>query len=141
MSTNSINHVGYEDLRARPIVASIETKTESRTVEEAKAQLGMRVASQVARIEALARELATLGAKNPAAEARSGIMEKEMVSRGRRKSRGRGGRISQPHTQEPTPPPIFVIVRILLIFFHGLCFHSSMSIPKRGHASSLGLRP
>ena len=41
MSTDSINHVGYESLRARPIAVLIETKTESRTVEEAKVQLGV----------------------------------------------------------------------------------------------------
>ncbi|KAF2789398.1 hypothetical protein K505DRAFT_341299 [Melanomma pulvis-pyrius CBS 109.77] len=33
MSTDSINPVGYEGLRSRPIAVSIETKTESRTVE------------------------------------------------------------------------------------------------------------
>jgi hypothetical protein len=110
MSTDSINHVGYEGLRARPIAVSIETKTESRTVEEAKVQLGVWVAAQVARIEALARELATLGAKKPAAEARSGRIASEIFSRGRRKSRGRGGRMSQTQMQELTPPPTVVMV-------------------------------
>jgi hypothetical protein len=41
MLTDFINHVGCKGLRARPIAVSIETKTESRTVEEAKVQLGV----------------------------------------------------------------------------------------------------
>jgi hypothetical protein len=113
MSTDSINHVGYESLRTRPIAVSIETKTESRTVEEAKVQLGVWVAAQVARIEALVGQLNRLRAKKPAAEARPGRLESEMVARGRRKSRGRGGRMSrveQPQTQEPTPSPTVVMV-------------------------------
>jgi hypothetical protein len=110
MSTDSINHVGYEGLRARPIAVSIETKTESRTVEEAKVQLGVCVAAQVARVEALARELATLGVKKLAAEAQSGRSALGMVTRGRQKSRGKGGRMSQPQMQEPTPPPTVVMV-------------------------------
>jgi len=69
MSTDSINHVGYEGLRTRPIAISIETKTESRTVEEAKVQLGVWVAAQVARIESLAAQLA---AAKKAAEAGTG---------------------------------------------------------------------
>ena len=72
MSTDFINHVGYEGLRARPIAVSIETKTESRTVEEANVQLGVWVAVQVARIEALVRQLALFVGKKLAAEARSG---------------------------------------------------------------------
>ncbi|KAH8693443.1 hypothetical protein GQ44DRAFT_779910 [Phaeosphaeriaceae sp. PMI808] len=52
MSSESINYVSYEGLRTRPIAVSIETKTESRTVEEAKVQLGVWVAAQVAWIEA-----------------------------------------------------------------------------------------
>ncbi|PVH91768.1 hypothetical protein DM02DRAFT_606179 [Periconia macrospinosa] len=79
MSTDSINHVGYEGLRARPIAVSIETKTESRTVEEAKVQLGVWVAAQVARIEALVRQLASLVAKKPASEACSSRLESEMA--------------------------------------------------------------
>ncbi|PSN58927.1 hypothetical protein BS50DRAFT_641365 [Corynespora cassiicola Philippines] len=112
MSTDSINHVGYEGLRARPIAISIETKTESRTVEEAKVQLGVWVAAQVARIEALVRQLASPVVKKPAVEARSGRLESEMVTRGRRKSRGRGGRMpraEQPQAQEPIPSPTVVM--------------------------------
>jgi hypothetical protein len=41
MSTDSINHVGYKGLRGRPLAVSIETRTESRTVEDAKVQLGV----------------------------------------------------------------------------------------------------
>ncbi|OWY53979.1 bzip transcription factor protein [Alternaria alternata] len=59
MSTDSTNRVGYEGLRARPFAISIKTKTEVQIVEEAK----------VARINALMRQLAALGVKNPAAEA------------------------------------------------------------------------
>jgi hypothetical protein len=113
MSTDSINHVGYEGLRARPIAVSIETKTESRTVEEAKVQLGVWVAAQVARIEALVGQLAPLEVKKPVAEAQAGRLQSEMVTRDRRKSRGRGGRMSraeQPQTQEPTPTPTVVMV-------------------------------
>ncbi|KAF2245115.1 hypothetical protein BU26DRAFT_77053 [Trematosphaeria pertusa] len=113
MSTDSINHVGYEGLRARPIAISIETKTESRTVEEAKVQLGVWVAAQVARIEALVGQLAPLKVKKPAAEAQRSRLELEMVTRGRRKSRGRGGRMSraeQLQTQELTPSPTVVMV-------------------------------
>jgi hypothetical protein len=113
MSTDSISHVGYEGLRARPGAVSIETKAESRTVEEAKVELGVWVAAQVARIEALARHLAPHRVKKPAAEARSGRSKSELVTRGRRKSRGRGGRMSrakQPQVQEPTPTPTIVMV-------------------------------
>jgi hypothetical protein len=113
MSTESINHVGYEGLRARPIAVSIETKTESRTVEEAKVQLGIWVAAQVARIEALVMQLASLVMKEPAAEAWSSRLESEMVTRGRRKSRGRGSRMpraEQPQAQEPIPSPTVVMV-------------------------------
>ncbi|KAK7177462.1 hypothetical protein PSPO01_16490 [Paraphaeosphaeria sporulosa] len=48
MSTDFIIHIGYEGLRARPIAVSIETKTESRAVEEAKVQLGVWMAAQLA---------------------------------------------------------------------------------------------
>lgn len=113
MSVDSIIHVGYEGLRARPIGVSIETKTESRTADEAKLKLGVWVAAQVARIEAFVRQLAPLGVKKPAAEAQSGRLELEMVTRGRRQSRERGGRPSraeQPQTQDPTPSPTVVMV-------------------------------
>jgi hypothetical protein len=113
MSTDSINHVGYEGLRARPIAVSIETKTESRTVEEAKVQLGVWVAAQVARLEALVGQLAPLGVEKRVAVARPDRLESEMVTRGRRKSRGRGGRMSRadhPQTQELTPSPTVVTV-------------------------------
>jgi hypothetical protein len=112
MSTDSINHVGYEGLRTRPIAISIETKTESRTVEEAKVQLGVWVAAQVARIEALVEQLASLGVRKPAAEARPSRLESEMVTRGRQKSRGRGrmSRAEQPQTQEPIPSLTVVMV-------------------------------
>ncbi|KAF2034803.1 hypothetical protein EK21DRAFT_56234 [Setomelanomma holmii] len=52
-SSVSINHVNYEALKTRPIAVIIETKTESRTVEEAKVQLGVRLAGQVGRMEDL----------------------------------------------------------------------------------------
>jgi len=102
MSSESINHVSYEGLRTRPIAVSIETKTESRTVEEAKVQLGVWVAAQVARIEALIQQVAVLKANKHGAkrEARS-----ETDGRGRRKGRGKGGKISQSQTQQPTPTP------------------------------------
>ncbi|KAF2820911.1 hypothetical protein CC86DRAFT_304134, partial [Ophiobolus disseminans] len=64
MSTDSINHVGYEGLRARPIAVSIETKTESRIVEEMKVQLGAWVVAQVVRIEALERPIAPFGLRS-----------------------------------------------------------------------------
>jgi hypothetical protein len=99
MSTDSANHVGYVGLRARPIAVSIETKTESRTVEAAKVRLAVWVAAQVARIEALSRQLVSLAVKKPAAETWSGRLESEMVTRGRRKSRGRGGRM--PRAEQP----------------------------------------
>jgi hypothetical protein len=113
MSINSTNHVGYEGLRARPIAVSIETKTESRTVEEAKVQLGVWVAAQVVWIEALSRQLATLAVKKPAAEAWPGQLESEMGTRGRRKNRRRGGqmpRAEQPQAQEPISSPTVVVV-------------------------------
>jgi hypothetical protein len=58
-------------------------------------------------------QLAPLVVKKPAAEARPSRLESEMVTRGRRKSRGRGGRMSraeQPQTQEPTPSLTVVMV-------------------------------
>jgi hypothetical protein len=111
MSTDSINHVGYKSLRARPIAVSIETK--NRTVEEAKVQLGVWVAAQVARIDALVRQLAPLGLKNPASEAQPSRLVSEMVTRSRQNNRGTGGRMSraeQPQIQEPTPTTTVVMV-------------------------------
>lgn len=58
----SIDHVSYEALPTRPIAVSIETKTESRTVEEAKLQLGVWLAGQVARIKGLIQQVAVLEA-------------------------------------------------------------------------------
>lgn len=113
MSTDSINHVGYEGLRTRPIAVSIETKTESRTVEEAKVQLGVWVAAQVARIETLVRQLASVVVQKPTVEACPGRLESEMATRGRRKSRGRGGRMpreEQPRAQESIPSPSVAMV-------------------------------
>lgn len=145
MSTDSINHVGYEGLYARPVAVSIETKTESRSVEEAKVQLGVWVAAQVARIEALLGQLAQLEMKKPpAAEARLGRLELDMVTRGRRKTRGRGGRTlraEQPQTQEPTSSPTIVMVRVPVISSPRLYFHSSTSSLNRGRSFSPGSRP
>lgn len=61
-----MNHVSYEALRTRPIAISIETKTESRTVEEAKVQLGVWLAGQVASIEHLIQQTAVLGTTHSA---------------------------------------------------------------------------
>lgn len=47
---DSINHTPYFALRHRPIAVSIETKTTSRTEEEARVQLGIWIASQLNRI-------------------------------------------------------------------------------------------
>ncbi|KAF2802870.1 uncharacterized protein BDZ99DRAFT_576470 [Mytilinidion resinicola] len=99
MSSESINHATYEGLRIRPIAVSIETKTESRTVEEAKVQLGVWVAAQVARIEALIQQVAVLKANKHGAEREA---RSETSRRGRQKSRGKGGKISQ---SQPTPTP------------------------------------
>jgi hypothetical protein len=113
MSTDSIPHVRYKNLHDRPIAVSIETKTENRTVEEAKVQLGVWVAAQVARIEELVRQLAPLGLKNPAAEAQPSRLVSEMVTRSRRNNRGTGGKMSraeQPQIREPTPTTTVVMV-------------------------------
>lgn len=50
---SSINHTTYPSLRHRPIAVSIETKTISRTKEEAQVQLALWVAAQVYRIRHL----------------------------------------------------------------------------------------
>jgi hypothetical protein len=63
-STESINHIGYEGIRARPIAVSIETRTESRSREEAKVRLGVWVAAQVARIEAFMKQRSSLVEEN-----------------------------------------------------------------------------
>lgn len=54
----SINHTTHEGLQHRPIAVSIETKTESRPPGEAKEQLGVWIAAQVARIELLLNKTA-----------------------------------------------------------------------------------
>lgn len=105
-SSDSINHVRYEGLRTRPIAISIETKTESRSVEEAKVQLGVWLAGQVARIEALMRQVAVLQAGEQ--------LEEESTSKSETSRRGRGtSRAShsysrthmRTHAQLPTPTP------------------------------------
>ncbi|KAF2628859.1 hypothetical protein BU25DRAFT_447815 [Macroventuria anomochaeta] len=100
-SSESINHVSYEPLRTRPIAVSIKTNTESRTVEEAKVQLGVWLAGQEARIEALMQRLAILEASEHEAE---GEVGSRSCRRGRWESRA-----SQSHTpihiQQPTPTP------------------------------------
>lgn len=53
----SINHTAYYSLRHRPLAISIETKTETRTTEEAKVQLGIWVAAQIGRIRYLIMKL------------------------------------------------------------------------------------
>ena len=53
-SDESINATPYYSMRHRPIVISIETKTESRTQEEAQVQLAIWVAAQMQRIVAFA---------------------------------------------------------------------------------------
>lgn len=99
----SINHVSYEGLRTRPIAVSIETKTESRTVEEAKVQLGVWLAGQVARIEELIQQIAVLEAFELEEKEEVGI---ESQSTGQAEW---GSRVSHPpmgmRTQQPTPTP------------------------------------
>ncbi|KPM44076.1 hypothetical protein AK830_g2421 [Neonectria ditissima] len=58
-SSDSINHIPYPALRHRPIGISIETKTISRTEEEARVQLGIWAASQMNRIRHLGLEYDT----------------------------------------------------------------------------------
>jgi hypothetical protein len=101
-SFDSINHVRYEGLRTRPIAISIETKTESRSVEEAKVQLGVWLAGQVARIEALMRQVAVSEA--------DGRFEEESTSESgtskRRRVTSRASHShSHTHAQLPTPTP------------------------------------
>ncbi|KAK7423043.1 hypothetical protein QQX98_001333 [Neonectria punicea] len=55
-STDSINQTPYFSLRHRPIAVSIETKTISRTEEEARVQLAIWVAAQMHRIRELGRQ-------------------------------------------------------------------------------------
>ncbi|CBX91614.1 predicted protein [Plenodomus lingam JN3] len=73
MPSQSINHVSYDGLRTRPIAVSIETKTESRTQEEAKVQLGVWLAAQVARIEKLMQETVLLKANKHEAARQAGL--------------------------------------------------------------------
>lgn len=97
MSSKSVNHVSYEGLRTRPIAVSIETKTESRTVEEAKVQLGVWLAAHVARIEELIQEVVLLKANKPEAERDARL--------GNIRYRGKARMHSRPQTQTPTPSP------------------------------------
>lgn len=53
----NINHFQCDGLSARPVAVAIETKTESRTVQEAKVQLGVWVAAHIARLEKLIDDL------------------------------------------------------------------------------------
>jgi hypothetical protein len=64
MSTESINHVDYEGIRARPIAVSIKTRIRTGSMEEAQVRLGVWVAAQVARIEALMKQRASLVEEN-----------------------------------------------------------------------------
>jgi hypothetical protein len=57
---DSINHISHDGLRKAPIAVSIVTHTESQTADESKVQLGVWLAAQVARIEALARRCGQL---------------------------------------------------------------------------------
>ena len=57
--TQSINHTPYISLRHRPIAVSIETKTISRSEEEARVQLGIWVTAQVERIRSLIIQLSS----------------------------------------------------------------------------------
>ena len=98
MTSESINHVSYEGLRTRPIALSIETKTESRTVEEAKVQLGVWVAAQVARIEALIQRVAVLKANKHRAEIN---IRPETSRRGQKGTED--GSSSQLQKQQQTP--------------------------------------
>jgi hypothetical protein len=53
LTSMSINHFDQPAVRYSPLAVSIETKTDGRTIDEAKAQLGVWVAAHVARLEAL----------------------------------------------------------------------------------------
>ncbi|RMZ68309.1 hypothetical protein GMOD_00009914 [Pyrenophora seminiperda CCB06] len=81
-----------------------------KTMEKKRVQLGVWIAAQVARIEALIQEIAVLKANEHGAkrEARS-----EVSGRGRRKVRGNGGNVSQSELQmqHPTPTPTVDDVR------------------------------
>ncbi|KAF2626363.1 hypothetical protein BU25DRAFT_411764 [Macroventuria anomochaeta] len=99
--STSINHITYEALQTRPVAVSIETKTESRTVEEAKVQLGVWLAGQVARVEELIRQIALLETSKYGEEGTAGSH-----SSGREEWQGRV--VPSPthvHTQQPTPTP------------------------------------
>lgn len=56
--TESINHTTYYSLRRRPVAVSVETKTMSRTEEEALVQLGVWAMAQMQSMLALARRFA-----------------------------------------------------------------------------------
>lgn len=55
--SDSINHISYVALRHRPIFLGIETKTISRTEEEARVQLGIWVTAHIKRIWSLSSRL------------------------------------------------------------------------------------
>ncbi|KAH9859269.1 hypothetical protein J1614_012183 [Plenodomus biglobosus] len=101
ISSASINHVGYEALRTRPIAVSIETKTESRTVEEAKVQLGVWLAGQVARMEDLIQQAGVL-------ESFERVQDGEAISEpsghGRRRNRASNAHMLM-QTQQQNPAP------------------------------------
>jgi hypothetical protein len=56
-SSDSINHTPYVALRHRPIFLGIETKTITRTEQEARVQLGIWVASHIRRIWSLGKDI------------------------------------------------------------------------------------
>lgn len=56
LTSPSINHTNRLSLQAKPLAISIETKTISRTEEEARVQLGVWIASQIERLKRLCLE-------------------------------------------------------------------------------------
>jgi hypothetical protein len=73
-------------------------------VKEAKVQLGVRVAVQAAQIDALVRQLTSLGVENMAAEARPSRLELDMVTQSRRKSCVRGVSMLQAEQSQMRKP-------------------------------------
>ncbi|KAF2029780.1 hypothetical protein EK21DRAFT_89553 [Setomelanomma holmii] len=100
-SSASINHASYEALRIRPIAVTIETKTESRTVEEAKVQLGVWLAGQVARMEDLILQIAVLESFE---RAQYGEAISEPSGHGRQENRAFNSHLHI-QTRQPTPVP------------------------------------